>query len=116
MNKLDLVNIILYLNPEAKFSVWETNDIKHYHGEDNPLVRFNMFVDWNKTNIKDCPSEDEIKNVDMNLVHENEEKKRKEIRNEYYKNDLGMKKGYMDYKQEKPDATFSDYLDYIESI
>lgn len=41
---------------------------------------------------------------------------RKNIRNDLYKNDLLMKKGYADYKLLKPDATFSDYLDYLESI
>jgi hypothetical protein len=41
---------------------------------------------------------------------------RKAIRNEKYKNDLVMKQGYANYKLQKPDANFGDYLDYLESI
>lgn len=41
---------------------------------------------------------------------------RKNIRNDKYKDDLVMKQGYANYKISKPDASFSDYLDYLETI
>lgn len=66
--KMDLINCILYLNPEAKFSVWDlTGD---YFGEANPVLLSNYRVDWSSINSNPCPSEIDISNCDSELVNQ----------------------------------------------
>ncbi len=50
--------------------------------------------------------------IDENL----EESARKEIRDEAYINDLIYKKAYHDYKITFPNASFSDFMDYMETF
>jgi hypothetical protein len=37
-------------------------------------------------------------------------------RNDKYKDDLLIKQGYINYKITKPDDSFSDYLNYLETL
>lgn len=115
MTRLELVNTILYLMPDAKFAVWETNDLKHYHGEDSPIPMFNMLVDWNKANTSHCPTEEQIRNVDQSLVLNHHENLRKINRNNDAKNNLSLKANYLAYIKDSPNTTFSDYLDHLEN-
>jgi hypothetical protein len=116
MDRMTLVNTILFLRPGAKFSVWETNDIKKYYGEDRPLSRFNMFVDWNKQNTVLCPSEEEIKNANPKNVVNYHEKLRKEERDNSAKNNIAIKSGYFSYLEKNPGSSFTDYMDKLESL
>lgn len=57
-------------------------------------------------------------NILNNFVWDDKKKEthRKKHRDENYVNDLLYKKTFIDYKVNKPDATFSDFMNYLESI
>lgn len=58
----DIVNAVLTLTPDVKFSVWENPT--NYMGEDNPIiVAYNgstFYISWNPANTTARPSAGEI--------------------------------------------------------
>jgi hypothetical protein len=52
----------------------------------------------------------------FNWDDQTKEKYRKYIRNIECKDNLTFKQGFADYLEKIPSASFSDYLDYLESI
>lgn len=61
----EIIDGILSLVADAKFSIWEGEP--PFSEEDDPsvtrFIRFGRTVCWNKTNVQPCPSEDEILNI-----------------------------------------------------
>ena len=62
MKQMELVNKILKLIPDAKFSVWSCEK-KDYQGEGEPIELYGLLVSWNSTNEKPCPMEDQLDQV-----------------------------------------------------
>lgn len=114
MDQQELLNRILFLIPDAKFSVWEC-EAKDFQGEGDPIIIDKFLIAWNSTNSSKCPSWDDIQNVDINSVNAMLEKNRKLIRNMQKMNDLTMVACYQMQKQSNPDLNFSDYLDSLEA-
>lgn len=115
MEKLDLTDRILYLNPDAKFSVWD-NDKSCYHGEDNPIELSGLLVSWNPANDKECPSQSDIDAIDIDKLNAFIEAKRKSQRNAIMSQQMGIISGYSVAKLANKDLTFSDYLDGLEEL
>jgi hypothetical protein len=115
-NLMDLHNAILYLQPNAKFSVWDTNNLKEYHGDNKPIPMFDRLINWHQLNDNKCPTEDEIKNIDQNKFDDHILQKEAKINVEKYKDDLLYKKAFREYRELKPDASFEDFIKYLLSI
>lgn len=62
------------------------------------------------------PTRQEIEAVTDEEVIAWQEAQRKQGRDEQYKDDLSLKAAFVTYKKSNPNSTFSDYLDYLESI
>jgi hypothetical protein len=105
---------VLYLYPNIQHVMyWQTQyDGKPWNDPYDGLK-------WNNTEIPK-PTKEELDALDDAAV-EDELDARKEIirknaRNQKYASDLTVKSNYDIYKQNNPDITFSEYLDYLESV
>lgn len=114
MTLIDLTNYILYLNPEAKFSIWDTTDISQYMGESAPISLDNKFIDWGVSNTSLCPSWEEIQACDPMLVESFTKAREKEIRNEHYKSDKIIVSNFKVAQMLNPELTWSDFLDTLD--
>lgn len=100
---LDIFWTIRYLLPDAKFRV-TGNDYNN--------------IDWNPTNIDAKPSLFQLQTLNPDLVTQFKNSVQKQERMAalvfQYKNDLSLKAKFLEYKDRHPDATFADYLIYLE--
>jgi len=115
-NFMDLHNAILFLRSDARFSVWDTNNINEYHGDTDPIVLFNRLVNWSPLNSYKCPSENEILKINQNDFNVFLSKKDEQIKIDKYKNDMAVKAAFINYKANNPNASFLDYINYLENI
>lgn len=115
MTQNDLTSTIKYLIPDANFSVWDCV-IDEYHGENEPINLLGFLVCWNSSNTSSCPTEAEINAVSQDAVAADVESKRKALRDEKYSADLSVLASYNTYRAINSDKTFSQYLDYLESL
>lgn len=113
-NSIDLLNVLKYLIPDAKCSVWETQDISQYHGETEPLIRFNMFVDWRSQ--ESCPTEEEITALDGQLVETALENARKQAKYDSAKQNLAIIAAYQQLKTYQPDLTWESFIDQLTAL
>lgn len=114
MNANELLNRILFLIPDAKFSVWEST-LDEYMGETTPIPMEKFLIDWNPLNAVPCPTYDAVLAVKKNEVDATVEAKRKQERNREKGKDLAIIAGYEAEKKGNPNLSFSDYLDFLES-
>lgn len=59
----ELIDKILFLIPNAKFSLREVG--LPYYGEEIPVVLNGYNVDWSRTNNNPCPSQEQIDEVQL---------------------------------------------------
>lgn len=59
-----IIDKILYLNPEAKFSIWDCHE-NEYQGDQPPIKLGKYLVCWNPTNPKSCPTMEELDAVTL---------------------------------------------------
>lgn len=116
MTNIDLSNILLYLYPSCKCSIWATSNPEEYYGEFTPIKINNFLVDWDPAQIPTTPDIQAINTVDMTLVNQNAETIRKQARDQAAKSDLNLVSGYQVAKLSNSSLTFSQYLDQLEAI
>lgn len=114
MNSEELLQRLLFLNPNANFAIHDCT-LSEYAGEGYPIEMDGFLVSWNKTNELKCPSIEEVKSVDIIALNEKMESDRKQIRNDKYSDDLTLKATYSNEKKTNPSLKFSDYLDQLEA-
>jgi len=114
MDMNELMNRILFLVPAGKFTIWE-NTPDQYAGEINPVPLSNFLVDWSRTNINPCPTQEQVDGVNLNAANQQSEARRKSGRNQRYQNDLAIKAAFKLERRGNPNLTFSDFLDQLES-
>jgi hypothetical protein len=111
---IDYLDRILYLYPEIQgVSYWHTQ----YTGEAWDDL-YDGIV-WENTEIPK-PSKEQLEALDA-IVVESEKAKRAEIarkvkRNTDYAKDLSLIANYANWGFNNPGKTFSEYLDYLETI
>ncbi len=105
---------ILYLYPNIqRVSYWYTQyDGTPWDDNYDGIVWENIEIEKPSKATLDA-LDDAIVESELNARNE---MMRKTSRNEKYADDLYMKARWQDYKLNTPNATFSDYLDYLESL
>lgn len=115
---MNILDTILYLNPNAKCAVWECQRAE-YQGESEPLEINGYLIDWNPTNTQPCPTPAELEACDPAIVAsytaDMREAQRKSARDEESKKDLSLVQSYLGYKVNNPGVSFSEYLDFLEA-
>jgi hypothetical protein len=115
---MNILDTILYLNPDAKCGVWECPR-EQYQGESEPVEINGCLIDWNPTNTQPCPTQAELEACDPAAVaaymNDIREAQRKSARDEQSKKDLALVQSYLGYKVNNPGVSFSEYLDFLES-
>lgn len=111
MNQLDLLNAILYIIPNAKFSVQDPNTDMQFD-EATYLIN-NWLVVWNSTNTASCPSESTINQVDLELAYQAAEERRKDVRDSLYSEDITVQVGLQIQQQKNSSLTLRQYLDSL---
>lgn len=112
---MDIVNSILYLIPDAKFSVWCCH-VEKYRGAENPIKLGEVLIDWNPTNKKPCPSLQQLEELDQEQVAIAKETRRKSVRDAMAKKNFTIMSNYNAYLTRYPDTTLTAYLDMLESL
>lgn len=115
---MNILDTILYLNPDAKCAVWECPRDK-YQGEGEPIEIDGCLIDWNPTNTQPCPTKEQLEACDQAIVaaymNNIREAQRKSGRDKAGKKDMALVQGYLNYKAIYTGKSFSDYLDYLEA-
>jgi len=109
-----LINKIVFLVPDAMFSVWE-KDLESYMGESEPVERDGYLVDWHASNSAGCPPQESLDELSLKKVEADVEKRRKKIRDGQCKDDLSIKAAYRIAKAADASLKFSEYLDQLEA-
>lgn len=115
---MNILDTILYLNPNAKCAVWECPR-SEYHGESEPVEIDGCLIDWNPTNTQPCPTKEQLESCDPAIVASHiadiREAQRKSARDEESKKNLALVQSYLGYKANNPGVSFSEYLDVLEA-
>jgi len=118
LSREDLYFRLLYLVPNAKFSFWPkdgSDDDGSKKGVEFVIVIDNWCIDWDKSNLNSCPTEQEIKNVDVLKMQQKLQLKIKQQRNTEKANDLSLVASFNIEKKTNPTLEFSDYVDQLET-
>lgn len=113
MDQQELVDRIVFLIPDAKFSIWDC-ELKDYMGEAPPIEMDGKLVCWNRNNSVPCPSFDDISKVDKTSLDNKLELDRKDLRNKLKADDLSLVASFEIEKKTRPTLVFGDYLDELE--
>lgn len=109
----ELHNAIKVLRPGASYSIWDTNDLKEYQGDNEPILMFDRLINWSPLNPFSCPNEEEIKGVKREEIDAFLLAKENMNMAQDYKNDPLYKKAFKEHKSTNPDATFEDFIIFI---
>jgi hypothetical protein len=112
---MNILNSILYLIPDAKFSLWNCS-IEEFQGEGIPIQRGNMIIAWNSTNSQPCPTLEQLEALDQNDVAASEEARRKVSRDAGVQNNLTIMSNYQTYLLSNPGVSLTAYLDLLENM
>ena len=118
---MHILNTIRYLIPNANVTVWEgCEKPEDYQGETTPIEINGCLIDWQPTNTQPCPTIEELEACDPVLVEQTaaaiSEAIRKEGRDRESKQNMALVQGYLGYKATHPSVSFSEYLDYLETV
>jgi tRNA(Ser,Leu) C12 N-acetylase TAN1 len=111
MTQQELLDIILYLVPNAKVCIKEVDADPDDACTEKVLSGYK--VCWNKTNELKCPTQTQINNVDLEAVALAAETRRKDQRDNYYKDDVNIKVGLQIARAVNPSITLREYLDNL---
>ena len=109
---------ILYLVPQAKVVVWQTDNPEDYHGENTPVLLDGFLVDWKSEEV--CPTQEQLDSIDLRVLADTvtarDESQRKAARDEAAKGNFGVLAGLLTARVANPDLTLTNYLDQLESL
>lgn len=115
MNSTEFIERVLILNPKAKCVAWEVKDNKDYFGENVPLDRFNLKIDWSKLNETSCPSEEMLLSITEEQLAMYREQKQNNALLAQYKDDLTMRALFEFKKSFNPNLTFIQFLNNLSN-
>lgn len=114
---IDFINKILFLNPDAKFAVRETepsDDEKKVMPETLHILD-GKYLMWNPSNTVPPPTQAELDAVSDEQVNQRIQADARSKKIKDLKNDLSIKALFKLEKAKNSDLTFSSYIEQLEA-